>query len=136
MATRKRAPQTLGLDAASLADADYSHTLDYSDDSVAPLCPSCGELLAWHETACSTTTAAQPDAPSAAQAVPGTVPAGFAFALRQPVQPAPNAQPCPIIWRGQVKARHPGTGLVQRVNVYRLDNGYWDCYYESDLQVA
>lgn len=42
--------------------------------------------------------------------------------------------PYNVIWRGQLKARHPRTGLVHRVNAYRLDNDYWDCYYEEEFQ--
>jgi hypothetical protein len=41
-----------------------------------------------------------------------------------------------VIWRGQLRERHPVTGLVQRTNVYRLGDGYWDCYREEELQAA
>jgi hypothetical protein len=52
------------------------------------------------------------------------------------VQPAPAAPARTIIWRGQFKERVPETGLVHRVNVYRLDDGFWDCYREDELQAA
>ncbi|MCR5890393.1 hypothetical protein LRS06_21940 [Hymenobacter sp. J193] len=41
-----------------------------------------------------------------------------------------------MLWRGQVKERQPQTGYLVRVNVYRLDDGYWDCYYEAELTDA
>jgi hypothetical protein len=39
-----------------------------------------------------------------------------------------------VIWRGQLKVRT--LGGWGRVNVYRLDNGYWDCYHEDELHSA
>ena len=60
----------------------------------------------------------------------------FAFALGRPVVPLTQQQAHPVVWRGHLKERHPPTGLVQRVPVYRLDDGYWDCYREEELQVA
>ncbi|TGD77618.1 hypothetical protein [Hymenobacter wooponensis] len=139
MATRKRSPQTLVLDSTQLEEADTLTTLDYHDEVQASLCPSCGELLAWHEVACSIPATASPQALATeppAEAEQGLASAGFAYALGQLVQPAPGAPVRPIIWRGQLKARHPRTRLVQRLNVYRLDNGYWDCYYEAELRAA
>jgi hypothetical protein len=62
--------------------------------------------------------------------------AGFAFELGRPVLPLTQAHPHPVVWRGHLKERNPATGLVQRVPVYRLDDGYWDCYREEELQVA
>lgn len=50
---------------------------------------------------------------------------GFTFALGSLVLPDPEAQPVPVVWRGQLKERHPATGLVQRVPVYRLGDGHW-----------
>jgi len=35
-----------------------------------------------------------------------------------------------------VKVRHFRTGLVYRANVYRLNDSYWHCYYEGELQAA
>ncbi len=61
---------------------------------------------------------------------------GFAFELGRPVVPATQQQAHPIVWRGLLKERHPMTGLVLRVPVYRLADGYWDCYREEELQVA
>jgi hypothetical protein len=60
----------------------------------------------------------------------------YAYDVGLLVQPATQTQAHPIVWRGQLKERHPATGLVHRVNVYRLDDGYWDCYREEELQVA
>lgn len=100
----------------------------------AALCPSCGELLAWHEQPCA--------APGNEVAEPGPAvifrPAAtsFAYDLGQPVQPATQPRAYRVIWRGQVKERHPGTGWLHRVNVYRLNDGHWDCYHEDDLQAA
>ncbi len=60
----------------------------------------------------------------------------FAFELGLPVVPATQQQAHPIVWRGLLRERHPTTGLVLRVPVYRLADGYWDCYREEELQVA
>jgi hypothetical protein len=62
--------------------------------------------------------------------------AGFAFELGRAVLPITQARSHPVIWRGHLKERHPTTGLLQRVPVYRLDDGYWDCYREEELQAA
>jgi hypothetical protein len=50
-----------------------------------------------------------------------------------PHTPAITAQ---VSWRGQLKELHPATGLIHRVNVYRLNDGYLDCYREEELQAA
>lgn len=60
----------------------------------------------------------------------------FAYELGRPVVPATQQEPHPIVWRGLLKERHPSTGLVQRVPVYRLADGFWDCYREEELQAA
>lgn len=60
----------------------------------------------------------------------------FAFELGRPVLPLTQQQPHPVVWRGHLKERHPATGLVQRVPVYLLGDGHWDCYREEELQVA
>ena len=60
----------------------------------------------------------------------------FAYSIGHRVQPEPNAPARSVIWRGQHKERHPTTGLVHRINVYRLDDGFWDCYREDELQAA
>ncbi len=60
----------------------------------------------------------------------------FAYDLGHRVQPAPDAPARQIIWRGQLRERRPDTGLVHRVNVYRLNDGFWDCYREDELLVA
>ena len=58
----------------------------------------------------------------------------FAFSIGHRVQPA-HSSPA-ITWRGQHKERHPATGLVHRINVYYLDNSYWDCYCEDGLKTV
>ncbi|GGF18923.1 hypothetical protein [Hymenobacter cavernae] len=148
MATRKNTPQTIVLDPTQAEEFDDFNTQDYVDetstyaeDADASLCPSCGEPLAWHDEACSApatpTAAAEEPVPDAeADPEPSFTPSRFAYTIGQPVQPAYNTHPHTIIWRGQVKERHPRTGLLYRVNVYRLDNGYWDCYFEAELQAA
>ncbi|WP_046245456.1 hypothetical protein [Hymenobacter terrenus] len=60
----------------------------------------------------------------------------FAYSVGHRVLPEPSAPVRTIIWRGQLKERLPETGLVHRVNVYRLDDGFWDCYREDELQAA
>lgn len=111
---------------------------DYEAENEAALCPVCRDLLAWHEQPCEAApapqAAAQPedDAPTPQPPAPVST---FAFAIGHRVQPASSA-PAAITWRGQHKERHPDTGLVHRINVYYLDNGYWDCYREEELQAA
>lgn len=139
MPTRKRTSQILVLDATQVEEADHSTTPNYASDIDDSLCPSCGEPLAWHESVCNAPDARikeQETTSSAVETSPGLAPSPFAYALGQPVQPTPGAPARPIIWRGQVKERHPRTGLVRRVNVYQLNDGFWDCYYEADLQAA
>ena len=60
----------------------------------------------------------------------------FAFELGRPVVPLTQQAAHPVVWRGLLKERHPATGLVQRVPVYRLSDGHWDCYREEELQAA
>jgi len=60
----------------------------------------------------------------------------FAYEVGRAVLPLTRQQPYPVVWRGHLKERHPATGLMQRVPVYRLADGYWDCYREEELQVA
>jgi hypothetical protein len=62
--------------------------------------------------------------------------ADFAFEVGRAVLPLTQQQPHLIVWRGHLKERHPTTGLLHRVPVYRLADGYWDCYREEELQVA
>ncbi|MCI1187884.1 hypothetical protein MON38_10670 [Hymenobacter sp. DH14] len=59
----------------------------------------------------------------------------FAYGLGHQVLPAPDAPARQVIWRGQLKERQ-ADGLVRRVNVYRLNDNFWDCYREDELQVA
>lgn len=145
MATQKRRPQTVVLDSTEAEEtASIGVEVSFDENSEAgadsgidaSLCPSCGEPLAWHEAACIVQGTSPQPAGSDADETPKLTTSAFAYALGQPVQPDPDAPARPVIWRGQLKARHPRTGLVHRVNVYRLDNDYWDCYYEAELQAA
>jgi hypothetical protein len=146
MAVRRKSPQTVVLDASQNQEVENTTAPEqsivetFSDDLHAALCPGCGEPLAWHEEDCTRTPAPLAIQPEEVPAVPdsdqGLAPVPFAYILGQPVQPTVDARPHKIVWRGQVKERHPRSGLVRRVNVYRLDNGFWDCYYEAELQAA
>jgi hypothetical protein len=80
-----------------------------------------------------------PEASEVAEPTPpvaGAPELAFAFEVGRAVLPVTQQQPYPVVWRGHLKERHPATGLVQRVPVYRLADGYWDCYREEELQVA
>jgi hypothetical protein len=115
---------------------DLPIELDFTDEA-ADVCQHCGEPLGWHEQVCEA-PAAQPTAAVApAPAVsPPQASDGFTFALGSLVLPLTQEQAHPVVWRGHLKERHPATGLVQRVPVYRLADGYWDCYREEELRVA
>jgi hypothetical protein len=63
-------------------------------------------------------------------------PAAFAFELGRPVLAPSQQQPQRVVWRGHPKEPHPVTGLLHRVPVYWLADGYWDCYRKEELQVA
>ncbi|MCR5890933.1 hypothetical protein LRS06_24735 [Hymenobacter sp. J193] len=131
-ATRKPRPSTIVADVQPIQEADLSgNDLPEDSSTEAALCPTCGDLLAWHEEACAASPALREETPTVHRKL-GT----FAYDLGQPVQPATQAQPHAIVWRGQLKERSPETGWVQRVNVYRLNDGFWDCYREEELQVA
>lgn len=141
----KSATRTVTLDPVSTQELDggtdsYSDDLspDYEAETDVDLCPVCHDLLAWHEQACEVATAPQAPAQSEYDAPIAPLLAlasTFAFAIGHRVQSAYSA-PAAITWRGQHKERHPATGLVHRINVYYLDNGYWDCYREEELQAA
>ncbi|MDO7846278.1 hypothetical protein Q5H92_07920 [Hymenobacter sp. M29] len=60
----------------------------------------------------------------------------FVYELGHRVQPEPGAPARRVIWRGQLRERFTETGWFHRVNVYRLDDGFWDCYREDELQAA
>ena len=120
---------------------DEAEDFSYNDKQPAaeaadaePRCATCGELLAWHEQACAVTPALEADEMEPVIVVPTP---GFAFAYEvgHLVLPTP-ATPARVVWRGLLKERHPQTGLVHRVPVYRLDDGYWDCYREEELLAA
>lgn len=146
MAVKRKGTQTVHIDSlveqpeAELALAAPYQTPPAEED--ASLCPECGEPLVWHEEACVVVPSSYAQEPEEVvlpvwpELDAGLAPVPFAYTLGQPVQPAPGVRPHKIVWRGQVKERQASTGLVRRVNVYRLDNGYWDCYYETDLRAA
>ncbi|MBJ6141771.1 hypothetical protein [Hymenobacter sp. BT559] len=132
--SRTDAEQTQAWDAGEeeYPDLPAEPALGFTDE-VPDVCQHCGEPLGWHEQACegpATKPADEPTAP-ALQASDG-----FTFALGSLALPITQEQSRPVVWRGHLKERHPATGLVQRVPVYRLDDGYWDCYREEELRVA
>ena len=135
MATPKKTRIVIADEQPEYEDVTFSNAahLDQYQPADAALCPVCGELLAWHEQACDIGPAQQPEEELA---VPQVQMAGYAYALGHRVQPAAQAPAHSIIWRGQLRERHPRTGMVHRVNVYRLSDGYWDCYREEELQAA
>ena len=106
-----------------------------ADGETEPRCSTCGELLAWHEQACSAPAASPAEAESANPSLKAMA-NSYAYNLGHLVQPVRQTQARTIIWRGQLKERHPQTGLIHRVNVYRLDDNFWDCYHEEDLLAA
>jgi hypothetical protein len=124
------------LEAAPSSDTPTEAT----DAPEAALCPCCGELLAWHEQPCPTPEAAGPLTAEERHLANGVILRGarttYAYDLGQPVQPPAHPRAYAVIWRGQLKERHPETGWIHRVNVYRLNDGYWDCYREEELQAA
>lgn len=112
---------------------DLPTELEIADEAT-DVCRHCNEPLGWHEQACEA-----PATPPTAVAIPAVAPHvsdGFTFALGSLALPLTQEQSHPVIWRGHLKERHPATGLVQRVPVYRLADGYWDCYREEELRVA
>jgi hypothetical protein len=142
MAATRKPQRAVVLDAQEPhepADATYPDDLAAATDEAgdASLCPTCGEPLTWHEEACylpgypapaELLVVAEPTLPLAATT--------YAYDLGRLVQPTTQQQAHPVVWRGQLKERHPATGLVHRVNVYRLGDGYWDCYREEELLAA
>jgi hypothetical protein len=50
------------------------------------------------------------------------------------VQLVRGGQVWTVMWRGQLKVHE--SARVRRRNVYLLNNGFWDTYYEEDLQPA
>ncbi|RAK63561.1 hypothetical protein [Hymenobacter edaphi] len=139
MATPRKAPrytaaeQQVEAPAAALPAAPVEAPADTTE---AALCPCCGELLAWHEQPCPLPGAAAEAAPAAGTVIMRAAAVTYAYDLGQPVQPETQNRAYAVIWRGQLKERHPDTGWIHRVNVYRLNDGYWDCYREEELQVA
>lgn len=129
--SRTDAEQTQAWDAGE-EYPDLPAELNYADET-ADVCQHCGEPLGWHEQACEEPLAkptSEPTIPSPQAS------GGFTFALGSLALPITQESPHPVVWRGHLKERHPATGLVQRVPVYRLDDGYWDCYREEELRVA
>jgi hypothetical protein len=140
MALNKKPQRAVVLDEPLVVEEDPAAYGDQpaADEAIdMSLCPTCGEPLTWHEEACHLPGTAPAPAPPAAMSVLRPAAATtYAYDVGSLVQPATQTQAHPIVWRGQLKERHPATGLVHRVNVYRLGDGYWDCYREEELQVA
>ncbi|RZK97199.1 MAG: hypothetical protein EOO62_28430, partial [Hymenobacter sp.] len=100
---------------------DEADAATYPDDQLAdegeagePRCASCGELLAWHEESCGTERTRQPELAAVAEPELRAAIQGYAYEVGHLVQPVPEAAARPVIWRGQLRERHPHTGLVQR----------------------
>jgi len=130
--SRTDTEQTQAWDAGEeYPDLPAEQEPDFTDQ--ADVCQHCGDPLGWHEQACE-----GPFTTLAVESTPLSPPAsdGFTFALGSLALPVTQENPHPVVWRGHLKERHPATGLVQRVPVYRLDDGYWDCYREEELRVA
>jgi len=144
MAATRKPQRAVVLDAQEPhepADATYPDDLTAATDEAgdASLCPTCGEPLTWHEEACRLPGYPAPapaDLPVVAEPAPRLAGTTYAYDLGRLVQPTTQQQAHPVVWRGQLKERHPATGLVHRVNVYRLGDGYWDCYREEELLAA
>lgn len=111
------------------ADPDYDESVQAEYEQVAD--PDYGD-----EVAAQLPEPAQQEAEAAASLAVIQPARGFTYELGRAVLPVTQAQPHPVVWRGYLKERHPGTGLVHRVPVYRLDDGFWDCYREDELRVA
>ena len=144
MRLSKKPTRTITLDSPEPDELDGNSDFytddpqaDYQVTPNAELCPVCHDLLAWHEQACEAMPMPQAAAEPADETPSALPPAAstFAFSIGHRVQPTDSA-PAAITWRGQHKERHPATGLFYRINVYALDNGYWDCYREEELQAA
>jgi hypothetical protein len=105
------------------ADPDYDDTVqaEYEAEIIDPEYEEVAEMEKQAEPEPAVVMAARSD---------------FAFDVGRAVLPLAQQQPCPVVWRGHLRERHPITGLVQRVPVYRLADGYWDCYREEELRVA
>jgi hypothetical protein len=128
--SRTDAEQTQAWDAGEEEYPDLPAESGF--DEVSDVCQHCGEPLGWHEQACEGPAAEATNEPTAPSIQASD---GFTFALGSLALPLTQQNPHPVVWRGYLKERHPATGLVQRVPVYRLDDGYWDCYRE-ELRVA
>jgi hypothetical protein len=124
-------------DAAEALDPIYDDATPADGAEAEAVCAHCGDLLAWHEQACVPAVApVAAEEAVVAEPVASFRPASaFAFELGKAVQPVASV-PGQIIWRGQIKERQPESGLVIRINVYGLNNGFWDCYREEELQAA
>jgi hypothetical protein len=115
--------------------ARYNAQLEEEAEVSEPRCVQCGDLLAWHEGPCR--VAAPPLIEVVASETSVAIPtSAFAYELGHQVVAVIGTAPRIVTWRGQLKERHPESGMVHRVPVYRLDDGYWDCYREEELQVA
>ncbi|MGI4871679.1 MAG: hypothetical protein ACRYFX_10925 [Janthinobacterium lividum] len=119
--------QDLGADAEYEPGADPDYEVEAQEEYTELVDPDYEEVLA--EVPQEEVEAPEPIVAAVAEA-------GFAYEVGWAVLPLTQSQPHPVVWRGHLKERHPATGLLHRVPVYRLADGYWDCYREEELQVA
>jgi hypothetical protein len=60
---------------------------------------------------------------------------GYRFSVSNVVQLVKGGQVQVVTWHGQLEARDE-RGMLVCSNVYRLDDGFWDYYYEHELHSA
>jgi hypothetical protein len=123
-------------EAGYTTDSDNLSDVVMDADASEPRCAQCGDLLAWHEEPCVLAAIGIRPQEIIAPETPSAAAPAFAYELGHEVLPLTGTMPRLVTWRGQLKERHPKTGIVHRVPVYRLDDGHWDCYREEELQVA
>jgi hypothetical protein len=59
----------------------------------------------------------------------------YQFQIGSLIQLAPDTRAYMVIWRGQQPSYLSNGGIIEQ-NIYRLDDGFWDCYHEEELQAA
>ncbi|NML67933.1 hypothetical protein HHL22_22260 [Hymenobacter sp. RP-2-7] len=122
-------PEVVDADYELAADPDYDDTGQVAYDDIAD--PDYGDEVAGLMPV-TAEKAAEAPAPVTQRPQAG----GFTYVLGRAVLPMTQEQSYPIVWRGYLKERHPDTGLLHRVPVYRLADGFWDCYREDELRVV
>jgi hypothetical protein len=133
--SRTEAEHTQAWEEGTQEEYDLPAEPDFTDEAT-DVCHNCGEPLGWHEQACEVPATKPADEVIHEAPVLQASSDGFTFALGSLALPLTQEQPHPVVWRGHLKERHHATGLVQRVPVYQLADGYWDCYREEELRVA